>query len=73
MHLSEEAKLRRLDRLRRGDWSFGCRGMHTGVGTEECPYVPRHHHHDEFCKLPTDFELVAAGIDRHKFKARSRA
>ncbi len=31
-----------------------------------------HHHHDEFCQLPTNEELLAAGIDPKDFKARSR-
>lgn len=57
----------RIERLKMGDWSFG----HDGIGTDECPKWP-HHHHDIFCKLPTVDELQAAGINPNDFKARSR-
>ncbi len=73
MHLSPEARRRRVARLKSGDWSFGHGGMHKDVGTDACPYMPRHHHHDEFCKLPTIGELIDAGIDPNDFKARRRA
>lgn len=60
-----------VKRLKMGDWSFGCAGRHHGRGTKECP-VWLHHHHDEFCSIPTNEELLAAGIDPKEFKARSR-
>lgn len=62
----------RIDRLKMGDWSFGHAGRHHGVGTEDCPRH-LHHHHDEFCALPTIKELRTAGIDPNNFRARSRA
>ncbi len=72
MHLSQERSVRRISRLKRGDWSFGCSGMHSGVGTEDCP-KERHHHHDNFCKQPTIGELFDAELDPTEFKVRSRA
>lgn len=60
-----------VQRLKSGDWSFGHSGRHVGNGTEDCPRIP-HHHHDEFCSLPTPAELRAAGIKLKDFKARSR-
>lgn len=60
-----------VNRLKAGDWSFGCDGRHVGRGFN-CPREP-HHHHDEFCRYPTRAELVAAGINPKEFKARSRA
>jgi hypothetical protein len=62
----------RIKRLKDGDWQFGHGGTHHGVGTEDCPKW-LHHHHDEFCALPTDLELMTAGIDPKEFKVRSRA
>ena len=58
-------------RLKSGNWSFGHGGSHHGVGTSDCPYR-QHHHHDEFCQMPTDEELKEAGIDPLEFTARSR-
>lgn len=61
----------RIEKLRRGDWQFGHVGEHHGIGSEDCPrYL--HHHHDEFCDLPTETELWIAGIDPKDFKNRSR-
>jgi len=60
-----------VNRLRVGDWSFGCDGTHVGRGVD-CPRGP-HHHHDEFCRYPTRNELLAAGINPKTFKATSRA
>ncbi len=51
----------RIKRLRNGDWSFGCQGRHNGNGTSECPFES-HHHHDEFCKLPSNYELKQLGF-----------
>ncbi len=62
----------RITRLKNGNWSFGCQGRHNGIGTLECPFES-HHHHDEFCKLPSKYELIAAGITPHIFRPRSRA
>ena len=61
-----------VERLRSGDWSFGHAGRHQGNGSPDCPRT-LHHHHDEFCHLPTKAELITAGIDPKVFKARSRA
>lgn len=58
-------------RLKMGDWSFGHSGRHHGIGTDDCPRE-LHHHHDEFCVLPTRAELLAAGVDPAHFKAKSR-
>lgn len=60
----------RIARLMSGDWSFGCRGTHLGTGID-CP-PGYNHHHDEFCKYPTETELFEAGIDPLKFRARDR-
>jgi hypothetical protein len=60
-----------VERLRNGDWSFGCDGLHHGSGSLDCP-IELHHHHDEFCHRPTSQELEAAGIKREDFKIRSR-
>ena len=62
----------RIEKLKRGDWQFGHAGRHRGTGAPDCPR-DSHHHHDEFCDLPTDEELEAAGIDPETFRARSRA
>jgi hypothetical protein len=62
----------RVQRLERGDFSFGHAGRHHGVGTEDCP-KELHHHHDEFCSLPTFKELKQAGINPNDFRAKSRA
>lgn len=67
-----KAKADRIERLKSGDWSFGCAGTHVGVGTPECP-KEKHHHHDEFCKYPSLVELAKAGIDVKDFRVRSRA
>lgn len=61
----------RVARLKSGDYSFGHSGTHHGVGTEDCPR-DRHHHHDDFCRMPTPLELQEAGVDPEEFKARSR-
>jgi hypothetical protein len=61
----------RILRLKNGDWSFGHNGTHHGIGTKDCP-ERLHHHHDAFCKPPTPFELMAAGIDPDKFEMRPR-
>lgn len=58
-------------KLLSGDWQFGHAGIHLGNGTKDCP-LHLHHHHDEFCMLPTKQELHAVGIDPKDFKARSR-
>lgn len=60
-----------VERLKRGDWSFGHAGQHIGIGTSWCPSRP-HHHHDEFCWPPTILELQAAGIDPKTFQIRKR-
>lgn len=63
----------RVARLKNGDWSFGHDGMHQGsMGKKDCPRE-WHHHHDDFCRLPTLGELREAGIDPNDFKVRSRA
>lgn len=59
-------------RLQSGDYQFGHGGSHHGNGSPDCPRF-RHHHHDEFCQLPTPAELRAAGIDLADFRPRSRA
>lgn len=61
----------RIQRLKMGDWSFGCAGQHRGIGTADCSRM-LHHHHDEFCAMPSLFELLAAGIDPNEFIARRR-
>lgn len=62
----------RVDRLKSGDYSFGCAGMHRGSGNDgDCPYW-LHHHHDEFCAFPTLDELLEAGIEPEEFRIRSR-
>ncbi len=43
----------RIARLRNGDWNFGCLGRRPGGG----------HEHDEFCAIPSDEEIEAAGLD----------
>lgn len=58
--------------LKAGDYQFGHAGKHSGSGAKDCPRE-RHHHHDEFCQMPTLAELRAAGIDPKDFKPRSRA
>jgi hypothetical protein len=61
----------RIKRLKNGDFSFGHAGTHHGIGTEDCP-KHRHHHHDEFCALPTMLELRQAGLNPNEFKPKSR-
>lgn len=56
----------RIQKLKRGDLGFGCRGMHHGNGSPDCPRR-LHHHHDIFCALPTDEELREAGVDPDVF------
>ena len=56
----------RIRRLREHNFGFGCRGMHNGRGTLDCPHK-LHHHHDIFCALPTEDELLEAGVDREEF------
>ena len=60
-----------VERLLRGDWSFGHDGNHYGIGTKNCP-KELHHHHDEFCRMPSLAELAAAGIPPENFKAWKR-
>jgi hypothetical protein len=69
--LSNPTTSNRIERLRRRDWSFGHGGEHIGIGTKDCP-KKEHHHHDDFCELPTVEELEAAGIDPVAFKSRPR-
>lgn len=66
----KESELR-IQRLKAGDWSFGCDGTHHGTGAKGCP-KRRHHHHDAFCQHPTLFELRKAGINPAEFKVKSR-
>ena len=61
----------RVERLKGGDLSFGCAGLHGGYGSPECPST-MHHHHDPFCQPPTSRELRMAGIGPLEFKAKSR-
>lgn len=61
----------RLERLRAGDYSFGCAGMHRGTGHADCPST-LHHHHDEFCTFPTTEELLALDIDPRTFRTKLR-
>lgn len=58
-------------RLKSGDWQFGHAGVHRGTGAPDCPRA-LHHHHDEFCQMPTFSELMEAGINPLDFKAKSR-
>lgn len=60
-----------VKRLRMGDYSFGHAGRHHGNGSPGCP-IELHHHHDEFCRLPTRNEVIAAGLDPKEFRVRSR-
>jgi hypothetical protein len=62
----------RIERLKMGDWQFGCAGRHNGIGTDDCPRT-LHHHHDDFCPPPTLNELKEAGINPKDFQLRSRA
>lgn len=39
---------------------FGHAGRHNGSGAPDCPRT-LHHHHDEFCQLPTMAEWALAG------------
>lgn len=64
----------RIDRLEFGNQQFGCAGMHRGSGRfqdGDCP-VYLHHHHDEFCEMPTIDEIIMAGLDPRTFRPRSR-
>lgn len=61
-----------VKRLKMGDLSFGCSGLHLGNGSEDCPDDVLHHHHDEFCQNPTIRELIEAGIEPTNFRPRSR-
>ena len=61
----------RVERLKGGDLSFGCAGLHGGYGSPECPSTV-HHHHDPFCQRPSSRELRMAGIGPLEFKAKSR-
>lgn len=61
----------RIQRLKSGDWQFGCDGEHFGNGTAACPREP-HHHHDMFCQYPSKEELEEAGIDPKDFRNRRR-
>jgi len=67
----EERLMFRLERLKSGDWQFGCDGQHTGIGIPGCPRE-RHHHHDYFCEQPTNNELRLAGVDPKDFRSRRR-
>lgn len=67
----ERDSLKRIERLKAGDWSFGHEGRHRGPGSEDCPRY-MHHHHDAFCRWPTYAEVVAAGIDPREFRVASR-
>ncbi len=71
LKVNEDETNRRIDRLKRGDWSFGHSGRHYGIGCIECP-LRLHHHHDEFCIMPNRSELITAGIDPDVFRPKSR-
>lgn len=62
----------RLDALRRGRTGWGCDGMHRGSGAPDCPRH-LHHHHDAFCREPSDMELRLAGVEKPETGWDSRA
>lgn len=51
----------RIEALAGGQAQWGHGGQHHGNGTPECPRE-LHHHHDDFCDLPTLGECAAAGV-----------
>lgn len=52
------AETARIERIRQGG-AFGHNGEHHGFGVADCPRT-LHHHHDEFCELPTEVERTLA-------------
>jgi uncharacterized protein YlaI len=57
----------RIQRLRNHNGhGFGCRGMHNGIGTLDCPHR-LHHHHNVFCVMPTEEELFEADVTMEEF------
>ena len=61
----------RIGRLKSGNYQFGHGSKHKGGGSKACPRS-KHHHHDNFCDLPTPEELLEAGLDPIVFKVESR-
>lgn len=61
----------RVEALQRGRTDWGCAGKHTGrytkaqiaAGAPNCPQW-LHHHHDPFCREPSDLELRLAGVEK---------
>jgi hypothetical protein len=62
----------RIEALRRGRLQWGHGGFHHGNGAPDCPRG-LHHHHDEFCDLPTPMEVRKAGVSVPKGGWHSRA
>lgn len=56
---------RRIQRLSHGQSQWGHAGQHRGSGAPDCPRT-MHHHHDDFCALPTWWECEMAGVEYQK-------
>lgn len=63
---------RRIEALRDGRIQWGHAGTHHGTGAPDCPRE-RHHHHDDYCRLPYPVEVYAAGVTMPEGGWRSRA
>lgn len=70
----------RVDALRRGRTDWGCGGRHAGNYSAQqiangAPNCPRHlhHHHDPFCRMPSELELRLAGVEKPERGWGSRA
>lgn len=61
---------RRIVALKAGRLQWGHDGMHHGNGSPDCPRE-LHHHHDEFCKLPTPQECRIAGVTETQWHSRA--
>jgi hypothetical protein len=60
--VGEWTRRKRIEALQRGRDRWGCGGTHKGRGPKGlCPPY-EHHHHDDFCALPTAEELEEAGV-----------
>lgn len=63
----------RIEALKRGRLQWGHDGRHHGrYGDPDCPRE-LHHHHDDYCELPTLGEVAAAGVEVPEGGWHSRA
>ncbi len=72
--MGDYTRHKRIEQLKAGRKQWGHGGTHKGRGPKgECP-PHEHHHHDDFCALPTPSELEEAGVQMpaHGWWSRGR-